>query len=686
MNTGTDRRGEVLAILGSLACLAAFAVLLVVSLYGLSTAVYATAWLTLGMTGIWIVAYAQVHQQRLLAEERLEKEMLERERKERLGGSKTIFDETDLEQMEALAMGRRLRTLERWFVPIGALLVALFHAIMGIRLIPGPLAFSMVNAAETTPVKSDHLALLIAFVLGVTALTFFLSRYAVDLARIGGVPLVRAGGNAMFGVTIAGLATGVALLLTNAFDWPAVERWTARAIGGLMILLAAEIVINFVMDLYRPRIAGVVQRTFYDSRLLGMFSEPGGVLKSMADALDFQFGFKVSETWFFQLLGRWVVPLLMIQALVIWLLTSIVVVPPGYEAVVERFRPAGSNFLVMPPGVSVKAPWPIDRATLIAAERIRQLEIGYDKSQERPEDLARREPELWSVKHRKHEYGLIVPDRLAAADESLPLNLLSVTIPIQWRVKPGATLRFHEQSRDVDRIVEEQAYRVLTRFASSATVLDLLGEQGAAAAARIKSDLQTALDHGGYDGGDLGIEIVHVSLANVHPITEAADAYEETVNALQQKEAAIRKAEGEAHKKQVLAGGLHHDELFQAILAEERAAPDQREEARRETERLLRELAGGDTRQIIARAERQAFKRIMEEMSQAEMYAMQLTAYEKSPALYKLRRYLRTLDLSKVRTYILCISNPSRVVLQFDEEPAIRPELINATIQGMKGQ
>ncbi len=78
-----------------------------------------------------------------------------------------------------------------------------------------------------------------------------------------------------------------------------------------MILLGLEIALNLVMDIYRPRLNGQYSRSAFDSRLLGIINEPGGILRSAADALDYQFGFQVSQTWFYKLLEQAIIPLIL---------------------------------------------------------------------------------------------------------------------------------------------------------------------------------------------------------------------------------------------------------------------------------------------------------------------------------------------------------------------------------------
>jgi len=698
VNPNSDRRGEGVALAGGIVSLALFGLLLALGLYASSTALLATGLLAGTAAGIWALAYVQLHQLRLLDEERFEVAELERERQERLAGARTIFEESDLEQMDALSMGRRLRAVERWFVPIGGLAVAAVQIFCGLRLLPGPLAFALVKSDENSPIDRSAIGLATATIAGTAFITFLISRWALSLARLPQYHKVRSGGNVMFGVTMASLAVALGLGGVMAFDAPYIERWVAMGIGVLMLVLAIEMTLNFVLNFYRPRVAGVLDRSFFDSRILGMFSEPGGVLRSLADAVDYQFGFKVSETWFYQLLGRWIVPLLLVQAGVLWLMTAMVVVPVGHEAVIERFDFGGSSVSVVTPGVTFTWPWPINRATQIPTERIQRVEVGYQRTDE---DEARSrdpsEPQLWTVQHRKNEYALLVPDRTAAADESLPLNLLSLTAPIQWRVKPGHTLEYHRMARDVPELVESMAYRVLTRFAGKADILDLLSSGGAAAAETVRAALQEELDRAGPEGGDLGVEVVQVSLASIHPITVSAEAYEDVVASYQRKESKILRARGEADRSEIEAGGLKHAALYDAIIREEKALAAQPAASRtsqgadaieetQEVNRMLLEESGGLAQAIVSSAQQFAQQRVQSEAAGADLYKIQLQLYRQAPQSFMQRSWLERLEraLEGSRKYILTLKDNNRVTVEFIETPPLANDLIQTTIQGLK--
>jgi len=677
----SDRRGELVAGFGLAVSLAGFFVLVFLGASMLSMATYATAWSFLGGAGVWLLILVRLHQGRLLEQERIELAELERDRRERLGGVGTIFKEEDVEQMEALSMGRRLRTIEKWFVPIFAMITAAFLAFAGTRSLATIWPWDL--AVEAQGGIKANAASMMAFVAGALAfVTFALSRYALGMARVrdGGdwTPL-RAGGVYFFGSSVICLLLAITLVLAhNGYDWP--ERWLAQVIGVLMVVLATEMVINFVLDFYRPRVAGEAQRVFYESRLLGVFCEPEGIIRSVAQTIDYQFGFKVSETWFFQFLQSKIVPLILFQLVLLYLMTCFVVVPQGYQAVVEKTVPGvGATRWAAQPGISFTWPWPLAQSTLVPVERIRRMELGYDASKEKKPEKPAGEPQtetiLWTQKHRVKEYQLLVADKSASADTKVPVNLASVSMPVHWRVKEDRVLDFYRQSDNVEALVEALAYRELTKYAAHADLLEqMIGRGGIQAALDIRDGLQKACDRAGIDGGELGVEIVYVGLGGVHPPTEVAEAYEKVVNALEQKDTKIRMAQSSALKTQIAAGGEHYEQLAAAILAEDIAQqsdPAALETRTAEVEKLLRTIAGGEAGEAAAVAQEYLYRRVTLEGADAELFQIQSDAFEKSPRVYALRKYLRAMvsGLVDKRMTIIAITRPERVIYMLNLKP-----------------
>lgn len=684
--SGIDKRGELVSMLGAALSLAAAVVLALLAIWSGSVACWAAAFQAFGAVGIWVITLIQLHQQRLVREEELEVAALQRERSERLGGAQTIFEEEELDQMEKLAMGRRLRSIERYLVPTVALIVAAFHIIAGASVFPWRGQFPPIRAIADAEVL--HQSVLLFFGGGIAFVTFMVSRYALGLGRLRLWSLLRASGNASFGTSAAALGIAVSMLCLIS-GLTQVERSVAYVIAVVVVWIGVEAILNFILDFYRPRIAGEIQRPFYDCRLLGAFSEPGGILRSVANAIDYQFGFKVSETWFYKLLGQAIVPLLLVQALVILALTCIVVVPPGHQAVITRFGRLRDE--TAKPGIHVTYPWPVDRATVIPVERIRRMELGYEHPVSEPEEERFHEPKLilWTVKHFKKEYHLVVADRAASASAKVPINLLSLNMPIQWRIRPEdrAVIRYHAQSADVEKTIEALAYRELTRYAAGADVHDLMGRGGIKTSEALHRRLQEACDRAGYDGGGLGVEIVHLGIGGVHPPPddEVAKNYEEVVSAYEIQEATIRAAEGDAAETRVRSAGDRWRELYDAIVREDAAKASNAAdlpERTAEVERLLSKAVhvGGDARRLSGRAAADAYEWVFDQKSEVERYEVQRAAFEVAPDVYKLREYLRMLEsaLRDVRKYVIVLENSDSIIYDIDLKPPTELDILAA--------
>lgn len=691
-----DRRGEWVALLGLIVSLVSGFLLGVLGLWSQSSSssVWGAAFQMISAAGIWLLCYLQLHQLRLVSEERLEVAELERQRQEKLGGAQTIFEEADLEQMDSLAMGRRLRSIERYLIPTIALIVSVFQLIAGLAMLPWSWQFPPVKAAASFD-EVVHGQIILFFTAGIAFVTFMISRYALGMSRVRAGPSeagsayssLRAGGNVQFGSSAICLAISIALLC-EASGLSGAEGWLGYVIGVLLIFLAIETVANFILDFYRPRIPGQYQRPFYDSRVLGMFSEPAGILRNLANTIDYQFGFKVSETWFYRLMGRAILPLLLVQIIVIFALTCIVVVPPGHRAVIERFPLFGeSSQWVASPGIHLTSPWPFDRSTIIPVDQIQRMVLGYsreDEDEDRDDGaelMEDRTPILWTKKHYKKEYKLLVADSSAddtvpESGKELPVNLLSVTMPVQWCVKHDddkSVIQYYSQSGDVAAIIESLAYRELTRYAASADISSFLGDQGIMASEELHRSLQDGCEKAGYNGEGLGVEIVYVGIGGVHPPPdeEVAQTYQNVVSEIEKKEAMIKKAQGDAIKTRVESGGIRWKLLYDSIVAEEKASEAKSPDLAKKTaevERLLRTAAGGEARRITSEAEHQVYTRVFAQRAAAESYEMQRAAYNAAPRTYRLRAYLQMMEsaLKDVRKYVIVLDQPEKVLYDMD--------------------
>ena len=123
--------------------------------------------------------------------------------------------------------------------------------------------------------------------------------YFVGVSRETGCRWLRPSGAWMFLTGSLFLLSGGVMLCEHFSKWPdVVDHRAAQAAVLILVVLAVEHVLSFVIEFYRPRMPGEELRPLPESRLLALLTEPGGVARNVAASLDYQFGFQVSEVWF----------------------------------------------------------------------------------------------------------------------------------------------------------------------------------------------------------------------------------------------------------------------------------------------------------------------------------------------------------------------------------------------------
>src|SRR5207247_1221172 len=96
-----------------------------------------------------------------------------------------------------------------------------------------------------------------------------LGKYSASLARLEDQRLLRPGANyLLLGAYLCALVA-VSIIAALA-DFPRIDFYAARALCGLLGLLAVENLFGLVLETYRPRIKGKTAILLYDSRLVGL--------------------------------------------------------------------------------------------------------------------------------------------------------------------------------------------------------------------------------------------------------------------------------------------------------------------------------------------------------------------------------------------------------------------------------
>jgi regulator of protease activity HflC (stomatin/prohibitin superfamily) len=422
-------------------------------------------------------------------------------------------------------------------------------------------------------------SLIVAFV------AFLLSRYATGMASRPAWRPLRAAGSYLLATMLLMTAMTVAMVLAAWQKLKMPDTVVAYAAAVVQLVLAAELLINFVLDLYRPRLADREDRVSFDSRLLGLLAEPQRVGHSIAETLSYQFGFDVSKTWFYRLVSRAFVPLLLFGVAALIALSALVYVPPGQECVVLRWGRVEAARPTLKPGLRVKWPWPVETVERFNVGHVYDLLLGLmpkgarpigpdglprPDGQEPPLEPGQRKTRLWRKAHGfegRMEKDFLVPDRPYAAGTQReagtpPVAIVKLVVQVRYRIHD--VYRFGLGVADGHKMLESLANRELIRYCSGVTVLDertLLDSSIASgatagvrdvAAAELRNRIQRAVDDPRIR---LGVEIVDVGLVAVHPPEDAAQAYEAVLGAESEAETLRSEGRSQANRELSAAAG-----------------------------------------------------------------------------------------------------------------------------------
>lgn len=621
------------------------------------------AWLTLA------IVYDQHRRERIEAVE------AEAFSKSDLAGT-SAFEKTEDEFRPA---AKRLRMLYRVFVPAMGVVVA--AALISIGVFREMSARDVLERATYVP--SLHAGWGLAIGVGLAAIAFVFARYAATMARQKEWANLRAGA----GFAAGGSLLCLAIAIGHGVDFAGgdtVIRWVARLIPIVIGVLGAEVVLNLVLDLYRPRKAGETPRPAFDSRVLGFVAAPDRIAQSVSDAIAYQLGFDVSGGWMFQLLRKWVLPLLGVGVVVMWLLTSLAVVQPHQRAVVLRFgKPVGQE---IGPGLHFKAPWPIDTIYVpeyvVRDDRGRSVVRDLTATGLRTIQLSTSPPGtsgaiLWTNDHMGEEvYHFVRSGSTAQSDTSKldDLAVVSVEIPLRYEVSDVRLFDELAPAAARDDLLRAVGRREVMKFFQDKSLEQVLGGDRVALGAALRSQIEAAYAqlNPGPDGKPrgAGVRVVSVTLTGVHPPKPTATSFETVVMADQRREANIAAARADAARS--LTEVVGDVTLANSIVSELdkldvlRARNASQEDIAGQEFAVRERLAdaGGRMSSLLAEAAAARWQRHMGERGRAARFAGQVALANASPKLYRVDQYYqaRLRMMANARVYFV----PPDVATRFD--------------------
>ncbi len=493
--------------------------------------------------------------------------------------------------------------------------------------------------------------------------TLVAGSYFIGVSREPGCRWVRPGA-AWFLLSGALFLLGSFIYFTRHFNrfQVSIDRTLSKV--GLVVLavLAIEMILSFVIEFYRPRMPNEEERPLPESRLLSLFTEPGSVARNVANSLDYQFGFRVSDAWFYHFLERTIVPLFMVMVFAFWLMTCIVVVDSSETALRERFGRVVSAE-PMGPGTYFKLPYPFESIYRFSSDKVQELTIGgHDEAKvDRPgaddghgHGHGGEEKEdhdtviLWTVEE-SHEgeasflVGAKNVERMTLDVQTSGtqlgqqgVGLFSAHIPLFFRIKN--LYDFSYKNRNAALILKNIAQRELLEYFISCDWASLLGEGRGVAMTELKERIQKSADD-----MELGVEIVFVALTGIHPPFGVGESFDKITAATIDKKRVIQDARTFANSSNVISESLKH--------------------------------------QIMNEAEAYKQTQVVSAQADASRYAGQILCYKAAPKQYMLNSYFDAMEIggSQARKFVVT-GNADNEVLWLNLERKVRSGLLDLNL------
>jgi len=439
------------------------------------------------------------------------------------------------------------------------------------------------GSSQTTDGTPFLVADILAGVLvGITA--FPLLVLARATGRVGVERLPEASGLVQWlhGGQWAALITGLALVLRGfGFEVGNLTGWLILILALLTALVALEMLARAVGRMLQARQPWYAVSTPVDLVILSILFHGRNPVDGFLEVAEKRFGLTLRSSLAFTLLRRSAVPLLILMALVLWIITALVVVGPGEEGVRLRFGRLVSRTPVGP-GLAWKLPWPLETIERYSTQRVQTLILGYSGRQ--------RPTLLWTEAHTGVQYKMLLGDGR---------ELVSVEAVVAYRIKNVIDHVLNNQ--DPRAVLDALAYRQLMKKTVVTSLDALLSVNRDRFSTAFTRDLQAEVD-----ARDLGLEILHTSFVSLHPPAKIAPEYQAVVGAQIARETEIIRAEVDRANSLPAAEA----EVKEEVLSARAAADMQQAEARGEA---VRYLAG-------------------------------LEAYRASPALFEFRRWLEAVE------------------------------------------
>lgn len=287
-----------------------------------------------------------------------------------------------------VTINNRLSRITSFLKHSGAVISVLLSMVI---LAQSPIIVILKNT-ESNTLSSGTTSLITFSILSISIL--FITIYYVKLSTHPEFTSLRSGSHYMLSLNIV-----LWLLLSdsifNYFNFISITQYVEYSFIFFNTVLATEILIQVLLLIIKPESTGHNSLPIFHSRILQILCNPVNVRTIIRNFLIEIFGFDISSVALVSLVKRVIFPGILLSLLYNILLSCIVIIQPGEDAIISYFGKVKTTGLHS--GVHIKAPYPAGKVIKYDKEIIRRIHVGSHQSQTPDGEVFKKDaPLLWT--------------------------------------------------------------------------------------------------------------------------------------------------------------------------------------------------------------------------------------------------------------------------------------------------
>ena len=264
----------------------------------------------------------------------------------------------------------------------------------------------------------------------------------------------------------------------------------------------------------------------------------GNPVAGLFNSLESKYGISFRSSWAIRFVAKATVPSLIMVLILAWGLSSLAVVRLGEMGLKYSCGQVVGEPLT--PGLYFKLPWPLGQIKTWPVKRVNMTPIGFSCDEDKEHTGSSFHAYLWTKAHGQ-EFDLL----LGNGNEAVSVNAI---VKYKIREDKEGFLQYAFSFQNPNDALEAYAYKTLMEVTRSKTVDQILTADREAFANQIFNRIQEFCQI-----NELGVEIVEVSLLNLHPPVDAAEDYLDVISAGIDAQRVVIEARGQQKESELSA-------------------------------------------------------------------------------------------------------------------------------------